>query len=881
MSAPPTLLSSMNDSAATTEPLEPALATGAAAALSAEGGLAGAPSTSRDSSPSVDEDERVVPDPGAAGSRLPLQGAALLLTLASLFGPLSASGIWEPHELKVAELSRRIAVNLLGAGKLALSGSTNTVPTASELGRGELPFTSIALGFKLFGLSEWAGRLPMALWGLLGVVATYVLLARLVDRVAGAFAAIVLATTPLYFLQSRTMLGDIVALSGLAVGTAGFALAAFDPRPTAIRRLAFFGFGVAGSAAAFGTRGVLVGIVPAAAIGVAWLLRGLSGAGKSDRLGSVFGVLCLALAVAGAYLAFRALAGIEEKPFSRLLGATLVHRHPTPTFDAIVLELGHALFPWSAVVPFALGRILRAPPSVSGDAFDRETSARLVVATASILGFAAYGVLAPAVGVLPYGPVFALAAAVAILFRDFERGAPASRTLALCVAAFLILFLTDFQNFPEKGLSGFVIDDARFPDSFKERATHILELGTLASAGLFALGFFERAEGQRPFVAEDYRAWPRTFRRALDGNLVFGAIALEIGLVAYGVLLYVSDKYTHWQQFQGLAAPVRDLAHYGFALVPAALVSPSLALVGRDLCRLAVQKLRVTRAVVSLAALAGFGAVLGFAYYPALAKQISPKEVFESFQKFAGPGEELAMIGGGTGGARYYARRDVTTFGTVQEGFSWLTEHDQPRRWLVVRAADIAQINSLYRARRTPAKNIPVLDARSSEIMLVSNQLRPGETNQNPFAKWVLDERPSPTRRVDADFNGQLHAFGWDVTTPDGEPVTWVTAGKPYVFRFYYEVTRAIAGDWQTFIHVDGYQRRYNGDHDTLEGKYPFHLWHPGDFIVDIHPFELEPNFTAGQYTVYFGLFRGDQRLDVTRGGGDDDRVNAGILDVR
>jgi hypothetical protein len=190
------------------------------------------------------------------------------------------------------------------------------------------------------------------------------------------------------------------------------------------------------------------------------------------------------------------------------------------------------------------------------------------------------------------------------------------------------------------------------------------------------------------------------------------------------------------------------------------------------------------------------------------------------------------------------------------------------------------QLNSQFRAR-TPSHNLPVLDARSSEILLVSNMLRPGETNQNPFSKWVLDTRPTPQHVIDADFNGQLQALGWSVTTKDGEQMSSVKAGKPYLFHFFYEVTRPIAGEWQTFIHVDGYQRRFNGDHDTLEGKYPFRLWRPGDFIEDIYPFELEPNFAGGTYTVYFGLFRGDQRLEVKRGRAEENRVNAGTLDVR
>src|SRR4051812_10404777 len=89
----------------------------------------------------------------------------LLVALLSLFAPLAASGIWDPPEREVAEFSRRIALNLLGGHGLAVEGANNEVPTRSELGRGELPFTSIAVGFRAFGLHDWAGRLPLALWG--------------------------------------------------------------------------------------------------------------------------------------------------------------------------------------------------------------------------------------------------------------------------------------------------------------------------------------------------------------------------------------------------------------------------------------------------------------------------------------------------------------------------------------------------------------------------------------------------------------------------------------------------------------------------------------------------------------------------------------------
>lgn len=408
-----------------------------------------------------------------------------------------------------------------------------------------------------------------------------------------------------------------------------------------------------------------------------------------------------------------------------------------------------------------------------------------------------------------------------------------------------------------------------------------MKYGAVGAAALFALFLFEREEGKPAFARSEYRAYLVALRTAYEGNVVFALKAAEASLVVLAVLTVVSDRAAHWAPFETMSVPLRNTARYGWFVLPLAVGAPLLGLLARDVCRWLFRRLKITRPAAALLAVAAFGATLSFAYYPSLARQISPREVFDSFRRLSRPGEELGMMGGATGTARYYAQRDVRTFASSTEAFSWLTENDQVRRWLVVRATDIGQMNSQFRGRRSPGKNLPILDARSSEILLTSNLLRPGEPNENPFAKWLLDARPSPSRPLDIDFNGQLRGLGWDVATPEGEPVQWVRSGKPYVFRFYYEVTRSISGDWQTFIHVDGYQRRYNGDHDTLEGKYPFHLWRVGDYVVDIHPFELEPNFTAGTYTVFYGLFRGEQRLSVKRGPAEADRVTAGPIVVR
>jgi hypothetical protein len=101
-----------------------------------------------------------------------LTTAAFGFVGATLAGPIFKSGIWDPFELRSLELARRIALGLYGATGLELAGVSNALPTRGEVDRGELPFTAMALGLRLFGLHAWAGGLPVVVAALLGLAAT-------------------------------------------------------------------------------------------------------------------------------------------------------------------------------------------------------------------------------------------------------------------------------------------------------------------------------------------------------------------------------------------------------------------------------------------------------------------------------------------------------------------------------------------------------------------------------------------------------------------------------------------------------------------------------------------------------------------------------------
>ncbi len=834
--------------------------------------------------------ELVVPDSGATGRRAWLGAAAALLALVSLAGPLRASGIWDPPELQVAELARRIALNLLGAADLVVEGANNTVPTQGELARGQLPFQSVAVGFKLFGLTEWGGRLPLVLWGLAGIVAVWLLVVRLADRAAAAFSVVVLSTTPLYFLHARTMLGEIVTMATLAIATSGMALATFDrgsadrPSHASLRVLAFVVGCAALAAAGFGARGLLVGVaVPSLAVGLAWVLVRAAADQRSDKVGTAFGLAALTIGLGAAVVGGRAYAQATAAEYSWLVGAAIVEKRQLPTFDVVIGNLAHGMFPWSAVVPFAAGRILRPPVGREGVELEREAALRAVLLLVAALGLAAYAATLPRTGAMAFGPVFALAAVVGLALRDFERGAAGSMVAGMGVVAFAILLYTDFKNFPEKSLVPFSVEGGTFPESFKALGTKIVKYGAIAASAAFLLSILERQRDAPEGLFERDRllAWPRALRTAFGGNLLFGYLVVSAALIGFSALSFVSQKWFHWKQFEAMSPIAGVIARYGWAAFPVGVVAaPPLVVVGLDAVRFFYRVVPISRGFGALLSVAALGAVMSLWYYPALATQISPRDVFVRYRQLASTGEALAMMGTGAGSARYYAGREVPSHATVPAAFNWLMEAPGERRWLVIRSKDLPQMNSLFRERMQPRRNLPVLDARSSEILLVSNQLAEGETSQNPFAPWFPDEPIEPANRAEGNFGNQLEVLGWEVRDVGGRVVDAVRPGVAYDFLIHYRVQAKISGNWETFVHIDGFQRRFNGDHPTLEGKYPFHLWLPGDQVVDSHRFTLEPNFTPGDYRVFFGLFIGSRRLEVKRGRHSEDRLDVGTLRV-
>jgi len=179
--------------------------------------------------------------------------AGVLVLLAALFLPnLGAFGLWDPWETHYGEVSRNMVESYDWISpwwgyrnKIGDQGAQGSYFYSKPI----LIFWMEAASVRLIGFSEWAIRLPVALYAILLGFFAYYVLSKVWTRRAGFLGALIAATSPQYFMLARQAQTDMLFVAPLTVGILFLLLALFGPDEGAVSRRNFiakqvFGLGV-------------------------------------------------------------------------------------------------------------------------------------------------------------------------------------------------------------------------------------------------------------------------------------------------------------------------------------------------------------------------------------------------------------------------------------------------------------------------------------------------------------------------------------------------------------------------------------------------------------------------------------------------------------
>jgi 4-amino-4-deoxy-L-arabinose transferase-like glycosyltransferase len=756
---------------------------------------------------------------------------AFLLAALVLFPKLGTFGLWDPQEIQIADQAR----------ELAKTGDVEKIYKT----RPPLTLYLIAQGMKIGGVGELSARLPLALLGLIAVMATYALGARLKRPRAGYYAAIVLACSPLFLFESRQLTSDVATLACQAVAMLGLVglvwpeRGRYHPVWTTIDVLLAW-IGLRGG---FLAAGLLVGVlIPLAGVSLAALVALV---GRLREPGPAPAVPLHVLAVGTAIVGVATLVVLYvsvDKIYDwlpaqpkqlQLLGKTLApakgyipaigglwRAGPAPatsSFDVMVNQIAFGMFPWSALAPIAVLRL--ATPRER----DREAWGGLVALFWALAAYVVCTIWVRKVGDIRYPALPAIALATGLFLDDVIRAkvegdpsrAPTARAGMPLAALFVLLAAVqlgrDCLNFPEELAAVHLLTTIKYPVELKVMGV-VLAFGLLFA--LFgAIGLWMPSDPGPP--APETKGGP-PYREA-------------IRKVA--------------RRLQGLRRPLRYSLH---------------EMLGVGIL---------------------FAIFCSWIFTPRLSEHFSYKNVFQSYFDHRKGGEPLGVMGIPGNGPEYYAKGEFERLDREGRGRQNLLAFLKrvERVFAVVPASELCPVHQASGAEHF---QYHVLDNRNSRFLLLSNQLD-GAEDQNPLLTAIRREPPPSMKKAyQVSFDGKIELIGADL--PDV-----VSHGDMFEITLYFRVVQKPTQNYKILAHFDGKGVRFQGDHDPIGGRCGTTFWQTGDYIVDRFSVKAgEITHPTGPYSVWVGFFTGGagqwKNMPITSGnGGADNRFNLGTIRVR
>jgi 4-amino-4-deoxy-L-arabinose transferase-like glycosyltransferase len=150
-------------------------------------------------------------------SKHTLHAALLLAAVVPYFLNLGVSSIWDANEAFYAQTPRE----MIATGDYV----TPSFNFQLRMNKPVLSYWNVAASYRLFGISEWSERLPIALGALVIIGTAFGLGRQLSGTSGGLLAALVLATSPRLLLLARRIIIDVHITMWMGLVLLCFALA--------------------------------------------------------------------------------------------------------------------------------------------------------------------------------------------------------------------------------------------------------------------------------------------------------------------------------------------------------------------------------------------------------------------------------------------------------------------------------------------------------------------------------------------------------------------------------------------------------------------------------------------------------------------------------
>lgn len=141
----------------------------------------------------------------------------------------------------------------------------------------------------------------------------------------------------------------------------------------------------------------------------------------------------------------------------------------------------------------------------------------------------------------------------------------------------------------------------------------------------------------------------------------------------------------------------------------------------------------------------------------------------------------------------------------------------------------------------------------------------------------LLVAPPTPQFVTNADLDGKVTYLGLDIAPNPVEP------GREVHVTHYFKVNAIPGEGWKMFTHVNSTNKKnfINVDHGPVSGKYPVSQWKVGNTIRDQHSFRIPADWATENIEIYWGLWRGRDRMPIKAGRQDEGRVLAAVVPMK